>query len=601
MDKRRFVWAYALVVAAMLLLLGRLVQLQVRDHARYHTLSHKNHVRLQPDLPARGLILDRHGVVLADNQPAYSLVLVRENLSEPLETMLLRIQQVIDLSPKQLEHFHQNWRKARSFQHVVLKEHLTNEERDRFAVHQFAWSGCTLEARPSRMYPLGEAMAHVLGYVGKVNDEDALSTLPPFPGQRWLGRTGLEREYEHLLRGQPGYRAAETDAHGRPLRILEHVPAQSGAVLTLSIDADLQRYAFERLKGKKAALVAIEPATGDVLAMVSHPSFNPNAWVQGLDPQTYHTLQNDPEQPLFNRALKGRYPPASTLKPWVGLAALEEGLLDPEATLLDEGWFSLPGDTKRYRDWRPAGHGVVNLKRAIAESCDVFFYHLAHTMGIAPISRWMHAFHFGHTTGIDLPGEPSGLVPDPAWKRRVRHEAWYPGETLITAIGQGAFLSTPLQLAHATATMAHHGIGMTPRLVRSYRFNHSGDPPHEVLPSIQNTLGLKDLKHWNTILEAMEASIVWPQGTAHRIHRKEGPRVAGKTGTAQVFGIKEGEVYEAHKLAKHLRDHSLFIGMSPLPEPQIAVAVVVENQRGSSVIAGDVLHWYQHNRMNNPS
>jgi penicillin-binding protein 2 len=417
-----------------------------------------------------------------------------------------------------------------------------------------------------------------------------------YEGTEYIGKTGIEKYYEDMLHGETGVEQVETNAQGRPIRVLDTTPPIPGLNLYLNVDINLQRVAEKAFGDNNGALVAIDPTDGSVQAMVSMPTFDPNLFVTGIDSKTYKALQDSPDQPLFNRALRGRYPPGSTIKPFIGLAGLEDGVIKPGTTTFCPGWYTLEGDDHKYRDWKKEGHGVVDLTKAIVESCDVYFYDLALTLGIDRLSQFLEPFGFNDLTGIDTSGELTGLIPSREWKRKARHKPWYPGETLITGIGQGFFLTTPLQLASATATLSSYGRQFRPRLVAA-----TEDPATKEkvgLPAVPNVaVPVNNQANWQYIIRAMTKVVSSPHGTARRIGYGATYKIAGKTGTAQVFGIKQDEKYVAKDVAKRLRDHALFISFAPVDNPRIAVAVVVENGgHGSAAapIARKVMDYYLH-------
>ncbi|MES2211889.1 MAG: penicillin-binding protein 2 [Pseudomonadota bacterium] len=587
----RFTLAKVGITLALVVLLIRLAYLQIYCHEQYQGLSQNNHLRLQPAIPTRGIIYDRYGTVLANSQAAYKLDITRELTTRPIPELLVEIAKLVGFTQAEQDAFWKAWKNSRSFQPVTVKSHLTPAERDRFAVNQYRFDGCTLTVNPLRYYPYNDVFSHVLGYVAKVSEEDRnKNQLSPLSQQVMVGRTALEQYYEPELRGELGFNTVHTDAHGRPIETQVKQAALPGANLILTLDAAFQEHIYKLLQGKRASVVALDPRNGEILAFISVPGYNPNDFVHGIDPKTLNLLSQNPSRPLFHRALKGRYPLASTIKPFLGLGALEHKIVTPEEEIFDPGWYELPNDKKRYRDMlKPKGHGRIRLQRAIAESCDTYFYHLAHKMKMELMAEWIKRFGFGHVTGVDLPEEPSGLVPTPSWKRKTKHEPWYPGETIISGIGQGYYLTTPLQLACAAGMMANQGIGMRPHLVREVDYF---DGHKQVIePIITHTLGLSQLNNWQLVVNGMEDVVKDAHGTAHRIQRK-GYRIAGKTGTAQVFSLKEGQVYDASELAEHLRDHSMFICFGPLPKPIIALAIIVENNRGASDVAGQALEWY---------
>lgn len=582
--------ALALVLLVIVgFLTYNLIHLQVHEHTRYETLSTNNYVSLKPLVPTRGLIFDRELRLLADNQPTFDVTVVPEKLPGPVDGLLTSLRQRMTLTEADEVAFRRHWSRARRFEAVPVRLNVSEEELARLSVEQYALDGVSLTASLARRYTHPEAFAHVLGYVGRINEEE-LRQQPQYLGSDVIGKTGIEFQYEAILRGQMGFAQVENNVHGRPVRERPHTPMAPGDDLILTVMAPLQVQITEWMRGKRGAVVALDPRNGDVLAMVSSPSFDPNALIQGVSAAEYRAWQSRADRPLFHRALQGQYPPASTLKPFVALAALESGTVDSARTIHDPGYFQLSEDSRAYKDWKTGGHGAINLVQAIAESCDTYFYVAANEMGIEPMAETLKSVGLGQPTGIDLPNEGGGLVPDPRWKRRSKGEGWYPGETLITAIGQGFMLATPLQLAEATAVIANRGQVFQPRLVKGLR-NSEGEIQW-VAPRLKGTYQLEEPKHWSIIIEGMEKTIRHPRGTAHRFYDPKRYRFAGKTGTAQVYSLKEGEVYDKHTVEAHLRDHTLFIAFAPIEAPEIALAVVLENESGSSRLAKKVLDAY---------
>lgn len=562
------------------LLLGvvtaRVAWLQTTAHERFASLAEQNRTRIEPIPPARGLIYDRNGVVLADNAPAFQVELVPEQVSD-LESTLGRLTELLALDESDLARFRKTLRVSRPFDSIPLKFNLTEEEVARLAVERPRLPGVEVQARLTRVYPQREKVTHVVGYVGRINERD-LQTIDQeaYRGTSHIGKTGLERFYEARLHGEVGYRKLEVDAHGRTLRVLEEVPATPGEDIHLTLDLRLQEVAEAALGDFLGAVVALDPRNGEVLAFVSKPGFDPNLFVNGIRSGDYKALVENPDRPLFNRALAAAYPPGSTIKPLMGLAGLEHGLITPEFRMFAGPYYQLPNDSHRYRDWKKSGHGWVDLDRAIAQSCDVYFYDLAHRMGIDRVHEFFTRFGLGRPTGIDLPGEASGLVPSRAWKRAVKGQAWYPGETLIAGIGQGYMLATPLQLAQMAATLARRGQPVRPHLAQD-----------AVVEPLDPFVVRKDA-YWDAVLAGMDHVINSDYGTAKVI--KGAPyRMAGKSGTAQVFTVKQSETYDERKLARKLHDHAVFIGYAPVEAPAIAVTAFVENGQHGSGTAGPIV------------
>jgi len=466
----------------------------------------------------------------------------------------------------------------------------------RFSVNRHRFPGVEVQARLSRDYPLGSLGAHVLGYVGRINEEELQRIdVANYRGTSYIGKIGAEQRYEHELHGRVGFQHVETNAQGRTLRVLKREPPVPGSNLYLTIDASLQAAAESAFNGQNGALVALDPATGDVLALVSLPAYDPNLFVDGIDAASYRALLRSPDRPLFNRAMSGQYPPGSTVKPFIGLAGLEREIDKARSSVWCPGWYSLKGSSRKFRDWKKYGHGRVNLKSAIVQSCDVYFYELANALGIDRMHDFMAEIGFGHRTGIDLLGESEGLMPSREWKRRTRNRPWYPGETLITGIGQGFILATPLQLASATATLAMRGLQLRPSVGMLLHEPDSGKST-PLAATAARSVAQGDLGNWETIVDAMVGVVHDARGTARRIGVGAPYSIAGKTGTAQIVGVAQDEEYDAEKIEKKLRDHALFIAFAPADQPRIAVAVVVENggsgSRTAAPIARKVMDQY---------
>ena len=579
----------ALVIMGLLVsaIVVRLVYLQIISHEHFTTLSNDNRVTISAKPPTRGLIYDRNGVLLAQNLPSFSLEFIPERIPDIAAT-IKGISRIITITDSDIERFYEQLDQKRSFMSIPLRFQLNEEEVARFAANRHLFTGVDIEARLIRDYPHGSLAAHTVGYVGRIN-VDELQNLDAtnYSATRFIGKTGAEKYYEDQLHGKVGYDHIETNALGRTLRTLKRIPSQPGDNLYLTIDARLQQTAEEALAGRRGAVVAIDPNTGDVLAMASMPSFDPNLFVTGIDADTYQDLQQSPNKPLFNRTLQGQYPPGSTLKPFLGLAGLEYEYNKANAPAMCLGWYTLKGDDHRYRDWKKGGHGSTTLDKAITESCDVFFYGLALELGIDRMHSFLSYFGFGRKTGIDLPGESGGLLPSREWKSKKYNQPWYPGETLITGIGQGYTLVTPLQLAAATATLAVKGEHLQPRLMFAYQKSGSDKvtllPPRQMAP-----VTLKRSESWDRIIRAMKNVVHGLHGTARSIGYNLPFKIAGKTGTAQVFGIKQDEEYVKEDVAVRLRDHSLFIAFAPADKPEIALAIVVENGGSGSAVAAPI-------------
>lgn len=587
-DNRVFRARIAFSAALMLMAAGglvvRLVYLQIVGHEHYATLSQDNRVKISPLPPTRGIVYDRNGEVLADNLPSYSLELVPERI-ENLDDTLAELQELLGLSDEDVRRFRKLKAQHKTFESIPLKMRLDEEQIARFAVKQPFFPGVQINVRMIRTYPYGELTAHAVGYVSRISETD-LKTLDPavYSGTYHVGKSGIEKTYENLLHGKTGHQELETNVQGRSIGVLNTVPPVAGADLRLSLDIALQRAANDALGEYNGAVVAIEPATGRVLAFVSKPSFDPNPFVYGIPKQDYDRLQGASDRPLYNRALRGVYPPGSTVKPFEGLAGLEVGDLTADRRVSCPGYFQLPNSSHQYRDWRKGGHGAVDLKSAITQSCDVYFYKLALSLGIDKLSEFMGRFGFGKRTGIDIPGELPGVYPSKEWKKKRSKHPWFQGETVITGIGQGYVGTTPVQLARATAILANRGRMVTPRLLDATQ-GGTGAAESESRPPAGEDLAISQ-EHWDTVIEAMVDVVHSARGTAKGIAPGLDYHVAGKTGTAQVFTVAQGQKYRESEVSKEMRDHALFIAFAPAEQPRIAVAVIAEHGgHGGSVAA----------------
>jgi len=576
--------AGVLIVLLMAGLAVRLGYLQVSLYDHYRTLSSENRVKLVPLPPTRGLIYDRNGVLLADNYPTYSLEITPDQVRD-LDRTLEDLKLVVPINDEDLQRFHRARRQQRRFDSIPIRVKLDDEEVARFAVVRHRFPGVDIQARLLRRYPEGDRAVHVLGYVGRINQQeqeqiDAAS----YAGSTHIGKLGIERNYEAELHGEVGLQQVEVNALGRVIRVLETRAPEPGKNLRLHLDMGLQEAALEALGDETGAAVAIDPKTGGVLALVSKPGYDPNPFVEGISGALYKQLRDDPEKPLYNRALRGLYPPGSTIKPFVALAGLELGAVSAGQNKFCPGFYQLPGQSHRYRDWKKGGHGVVDLNKAIVESCDVYFYDLAHDLGIDRLQKFLSGFSFGRKTGIDLTEELGGLLPSREWKERARRQPWYPGETLIVGIGQGYLLTTPLQLASAAATLANGGRYVAPRVAAAIEApDGSLSVPAPQPPPVQ--LPVRSRASWEDVTQGMLDVVEGQRGTARRI-RTDAYRIAGKTGTAQVFTVGQAEEYDEDKIDKKLRDHALFIAFAPVEDPRIAVAVLIEHGgHGGSVAA----------------
>ena len=578
------------MIVMTLIIVSRLAHLQIINHDHYTTLSHENRLKIVPIPSTRGLIFSREGVLLADNQPAFSLEVVPERIVD-LEQALRQVKQIVELDDDRIDDFRRELKRARRFEAVSLKTGLSSEQVARFSVNRHHFPGFEITARLNRYYPLGERTAHVVGYVGRISENEipAIDTAA-YIATTHIGKVGVENAREAMLHGKVGFQQVEVNAQGRILRVVERTPPIAGSDIYLTLDASLQEVAYDALAGHNGAIVVLDTESGGILAFVSNPSFDPNDFVSGISRQMYKRLRESRDRPLFNRALQGQYPPGSTIKPFMALAGLEKGVRKPHDDTWCPGWFTLPGGTHRYRDWLKQGHGRVDLRRSIVESCDVYFYALARDLGINAMYGVLKSFGFGNRTGVDLPGESDGLLPSPEWKRRTRNLPWYQGETLITGIGQGFMLVSPLQLASVVSIIANRGRVRVPHVLGQIEDTLTHKAVEPEIPE-RPRIKLNDRDNWDRVIDGMVGVVHDPRGTARRSGAGAAFQFAGKTGTAQVFGLKQDQELDKNdteELPEHLRDHALFIAFAPVDRPQIAVAVVVEHGGSGSRTAAPI-------------
>ena len=603
-ERRLFIGRVLLASAFAMLLLGtvvaRLVQLQVFDYEHFAERSQGNRIRIEPVPPIRGLVLDRQGRVLAENLPAYQLELVAEQVPDIDDTLdrlaaldlietsdIPRIKTLIDGTPR--------------FKPVKLSLRMSHEEIANFAIQRPRFPGVDFTPSLVRHYPDGELVAHAVGYVGALSEADLMVLdAADYAGTGHTGKTGVEQSFESYLHGDPGYRHVVTNARGRAIpadsrELTDSLPLDAqpapGDNVYLSIDLDLQRVATESLEGRRGAVVALDPWTGEILALVSAPSFDPNLFAVGMTTEQFASLQFDPDRPLFNRAVRGTYPPGSTIKPMLALAALETGATNLTRKSMCFGYFSLPNSTHRYRDWRPEGHGEVDIHDAIEQSCDVYFYEISQDIGIDQMHTYLDMFGLGQPTGIDIGGEKRGINPSREWKRLAfsnpDDKRWYNGETVIASIGQGYMLATPLQLASATAAVATRGSRYRPHLVAAW------ENPITAERTLARPTRLADVKienefYWDSVIDSMNGVMQGERGTARAVGRGAPYSMAGKSGTAQVFSVAQEDEYDEDEIEERLRDHALFVAFAPVEDPKIAVAVIVENGSSGSGVAAPI-------------
>ena len=586
------------VLVAFGLLAARFVYLQVLHHDHYAAKAEDNRIAIVPLPPNRGLIVDRNGLVLARNYSGYTLE-IHPRRVKSIEDTIEQLSDLVEITARDRARFRKLLAETRNAESLPIRSRLADEEVARFAAQRYRYEGVEIKARLFRHYPFGSVASHVIGYMGRVNQADQTrfeeeGVEANYRGTDFIGRAGIEASYQHELHGTTGFEQVEIDAAGRGIRPLTKTPSQPGNNVALTLDMRLQQVAETAFGERRGALVAIEPATGGVLAFVSKPGFDPNLFVDGIDPQSWAELNNSPDRPLNNRAIAGVYPPGSTFKPFMAMAALDLGKRTPRSTINDPGYYIF-GD-RRFRDSKPGGHGIVDLYKSIVVSSDTYYYQLANDMGIDAIAAYMKNFGFGARTGIDLQGEATGVLPSPEWKlarfRRPEQQRWYPGETISIGIGQGYNAYTPIQLAQAMATLAASGAMYRPHLLAYVDNPRTGERRHTQPELVHQVPGRPE--HFEFVKRAMAG--VNKEGTGARAFAGAQYTSGGKTGTAQVIQIKQGEKYDEEKVAERHRDHSWFVAFAPLESPKIALAIIVENggfgARAAAPIARTMLDYY---------
>lgn len=585
---RRAIVSFIGIIALMGVLVANLYNIQVNQYQDYKTRSNDNRIKIVPIAPNRGLIYDRNGVLLAENRPVFDLEITPEKVKNMDET-IAQLQTIVEISPEQIERFERERKRTRRFKSVPILTQLTEEQVAVFAVNQYRFPGVEVSGTLKRYYPYGEVLTHVIGYVSRINDRDMQRLIDEekdanYQATRDIGKLGIEKYYEDLLHGTAGYQEVEVNSRGRVIRTLKFVPPVPGKDIVLNIDIELQLYVHQLLDGRRGSAIVLDPKDNGILAMVSSPSYDPNAFVHGISGKGYADLLNDKNRPLVNRATLGIYPPASTVKPFIAVAALQEGIVTPTTTRNDPGYWRIPNsNTRAFRDWLRWGHGRVNLVQSIEESVDTFFYQIAYDMGIDKLSHWMSMFGFGDYTGIDILEESKANMPTRDWKMSRHKTPWYKGDTIPVGIGQGYWTSTPMQLAKATSVLVKEGNVTAPHLLRATiengeAFDTRQLAEYETYPPIQNVAD----KYWSLAKEGMRLANHGKKGTARRHFANMPYMTAGKSGTAQVFGLAEDEEYKADEIAEHLRDHALFTGFAPFDDPKVIVTVVLENAGGGS-------------------
>ncbi|HAS8418153.1 TPA: penicillin-binding protein 2 [Vibrio vulnificus] len=576
------------IVALMGVLVTNLYNIQVNQYQDYKTRSNDNRIKVVPIAPNRGLIYDRNGVLLAENRPVFDLEITPEKVKN-MDATIAQLQTLFEITPEQIERFHRERKRTRRFKSVPILSQLTEKQVAVFSVNQYRFPGVEVSGTLKRYYPYGEILTHVIGYVSRINDRDMQRLSDEgkeanYQATRDIGKLGIEKYYEDMLHGTAGYQEVEVNSRGRVIRTLKFVPPVPGKDIVLNIDIKLQTYVHQLLDGRRGSAIVLDPKDNGILAMVSSPSYDPNAFVHGISGKGYSDLLNDKNRPLVNRSTLGIYPPASTVKPFIAVSALQEGVVTPNTTRNDPGYWRIPNsDTRPFRDWLRWGHGRVNLVQSIEESVDTFFYQIAYDLGIDRLSNWMSMFGFGDYTGIDIFEESKANMPTRDWKMSRHKTPWYKGDTIPVGIGQGYWTATPMQIAKATSVLVNEGNVTAPHLLRATiengeAFDNRVLSDYVTYPPIQNVPD----KYWNLAKEGMRLVNHGKKGTARRSFTGMSYMTAGKSGTAQVFGLAEDQEYNADELAEHLRDHALFTGFAPFDDPKIIVTIVLENAGGGS-------------------
>ena len=588
---RRALVAFALVVICFTILAVNLYRLQVRDHGYYQTRSNQNDIKMIPVAPTRGLIYDRNGIPLVHNVTWYDITLTPYKIDD-MQATLKALTPIVDLKPDEIDAFTHALKQSSRYKPVMLKEELTDEEVARFSVNQYRFTGVSIDTYQDREYPYGADLAHVVGYVSKINDNDykrlnAAGIAENYAADHNIGKQGIEGYYESLLHGKPGYQEVEVDNHGRIVRVLKEVPPVAGKNITLTIDLHLQQYIESLLAGQRAAVLVEDPHDGSVLAMVSSPSYDPNPFVKGISYQSYKTLLQDKNLPLINRVTQGLYPPASTVKPYMAMSALLTGVITPQTTFFGAPTWTLPGTDRRYRDWKKSGHGMLDVTKAIEESADTFFYQVAFMMGIDHIHSMLSQFGYGKSTGIDLNEEYNGLLPSRDWKLKVHKKGWYQGDTVSVGIGQGYWIATPIQMVKAMVALINNGKVIAPHLLAKAERGKSVELYQPALPQPQ--IGDARSPYWALVRRAMFGMANAPNGTGYKYFHTAPYGIAAKSGTSQVFSLKQNQTYNAKMIPVRLRDHIFYTAFAPFNNPKVAVALILENGGNEGITAAPVM------------
>ena len=596
---RRALFAFIVIILLLLILLVNLADLQIANFSYYSTKSNNNRIEIIPIPPSRGMIYDRNGTPLAINNITYQLNIIPDKVKK-LNEQFEQLKAIVDLTDEDIENFQKERRNYKAHRPVPLKDNLTQQQIAHFVVDQHRFPYVSIVGIQHRYYPYEASLTHIIGYISKINSQDKQRLEEENKSSNYvatfnIGKMGIEKYYEDVLHGIPGYEKVEVNSRGRIVNQINQHPPQAGEDIYLSINLKLQLYIEQLLAGRKAAVVAIDPNNGEILALVSSPTYDSNPFVGGISSDKYKALLNDPNKPLYNRALLGSYPPASTVKPYIAIAALSEGVVTPKSVVNDPGWWQLPGTERRYRDWLKWGHGKVDVLKAIEESVDTYFYQVAYDMGIDRLKAWMTKFGFGERTGIDISTneESRAVMPSREWKIQRHKKSWLQGDTIPVGIGQGYWTATPIQMAKALTILINNGKTYTPHflLYKKSDILNSNEQQPIINPEKyleNNSLSDVNPNYWALAKEGMYRVMFGSRGTARKIYADAKYQAAGKSGTAQVYGLKVDEVYNAHKIPEHLRDHALFVAYAPYDKPKIALAIVLENGGGGSSNGGAV-------------
>lgn len=560
--------------------------MQIIHYKNYQKKSNENRIKLIPVLPSRGIIYDRNSIPIAFNKISYQLEIIPEKI-ENFKKLINKLNNIIDLNKNDIEKFKKKKKKAKKFTYIPIKKYLNETQIARLAVNKYKFPEIKITSRQNRYYPYGSTLTHVVGYVGKINNKDIKNLknnnlIKNYQYTNNIGKIGIEKYYENILHGKIGYKAVEVNSHGKIIRKLKKKSAQSGNDIYLTIDLDLQMKIEKLLINNRGAVIVIDPRNQEILALVSNPSYNPNLFVNGISKKEYKKLINNPNKPLINRATQGLYPPASTIKPFIAIAALNENIINENSFISDPGWWKLPNSNKIYRDWKKGGHGNLNILKAITESDDTFFYQISYNMGIEKISKWMKKFGYGINTGIDINEENPGIMPTKKWKLKKYKKPWYHGDTIPIGIGQGYWISTPIQIAKSLVTLINNGIIKNPHFLYRTKIKNKIIPyKKKENQKIQNIYS----NSWKIVKKGMYRVANYPNGTAYKSFINTQYKAAVKSGTAQVFSYK---TYNSNKLAENLRDHKLMIAFAPYKNPKISITVILENE-GTGLQIGDLV------------